>query len=385
MKAVRTLRALGDHFRKKYGIRYVLEDSELDELPDHRLVLGKVVVEFSPGMGWEIRHASAAPGRGVPLRESAAFWDLTSEIENFDGGIVRHARLARRWLRRAEKWESMPKGWTDESRAKFWDTLTGDVKHKVTKCIKKMEGKDGIDDPGAFCAALADRVEGSEWRKGPRKKKASPQAWAKKLLRELNTLERKSNLSDEAFVWLYQAKDLAHAATKERDSVSRFAEIWLAKNGKWYLDLTHDEYDYEPENATTYGPFFDEDAAERYLFDNFSNPGALDVDDRGTRPVPRRSPNGSPVQKPRRGFRWASVTLTYEGKRGPLDFDGRTYVSEASDLRLRKLPGTIQIQNRITGETDSFSNPQAEKDREGDIVKWVYRGPVGKTLVIYND
>jgi len=64
-------------------------------------------------------------------------------------------------LKKADKWEKMPKGWTDESRKQFWETLTGDVKHKVTKCIKEMEGK--FDDPGAFCASLADRVDPG-WR-----------------------------------------------------------------------------------------------------------------------------------------------------------------------------------------------------------------------------
>jgi len=67
--------------------------------------------------------------------------------------------------RQADKWQSLPNGWTNESRKKFWDTLTGDNKHKVTKCIKEMEKKDGIDNPGAFCASLADRVLGPEWRK----------------------------------------------------------------------------------------------------------------------------------------------------------------------------------------------------------------------------
>ena len=61
-------------------------------------------------------------------------------------------------LRQADKWKTMPQGWDDASRKKFWESLTGDVKHKVTKCIKQMEGK--VDDPGAFCASLADRVEG---------------------------------------------------------------------------------------------------------------------------------------------------------------------------------------------------------------------------------
>lgn len=62
----------------------------------------------------------------------------------------------------AEKWKSLPDGWTGESAKKFWTSLTGDVKKKVTKCIKQMEGK--VDNPGAFCASLRDKVEGKGWR-----------------------------------------------------------------------------------------------------------------------------------------------------------------------------------------------------------------------------
>lgn len=40
----------------------------------------------------------------------------------------------------AEGWGTLPKGWTQESAKKFWTSLTGDVKHKITKCIKEMEG-----------------------------------------------------------------------------------------------------------------------------------------------------------------------------------------------------------------------------------------------------
>jgi hypothetical protein len=58
-------------------------------------------------------------------------------------------------------WESLPKGWTEDSLKDFWNSLTGDNKHKVTKCIKEMEGK--VDDPGAFCASLADKVKPG-WR-----------------------------------------------------------------------------------------------------------------------------------------------------------------------------------------------------------------------------
>lgn len=60
-------------------------------------------------------------------------------------------------------WEKLPKGWTQDSVKKFWESLTGDKEHKVTECMKKMEGK--FDDPAAFCASLRDKVEGSTaWR-----------------------------------------------------------------------------------------------------------------------------------------------------------------------------------------------------------------------------
>ena len=64
---------------------------------------------------------------------------------------------------REAAWEGLPKGWTQESLKKFWGSLTGDVKHKVTKCIKKMEGGGSVDDAGAFCASLADKMEPG-WR-----------------------------------------------------------------------------------------------------------------------------------------------------------------------------------------------------------------------------
>ena len=56
----------------------------------------------------------------------------------------------------AEKWKSLPKGWTEKSLKSFWSSLTGDRKHKITACMKKMKGK--VDDPGAFCGGLASRL-----------------------------------------------------------------------------------------------------------------------------------------------------------------------------------------------------------------------------------
>jgi len=60
----------------------------------------------------------------------------------------------------AESFKKDPEKWR-----KFWKSLTGDAKHKMTKCIEKV--KDWADNPEAFCAALKDFVEGTtEWRKG---------------------------------------------------------------------------------------------------------------------------------------------------------------------------------------------------------------------------
>ena len=55
-----------------------------------------------------------------------------------------------------DKWASLPKGWTRDSVKSFWNSLTGDHKHKVTACINKMKGK--MDDPGAFCGGLASKL-----------------------------------------------------------------------------------------------------------------------------------------------------------------------------------------------------------------------------------
>ena len=58
-------------------------------------------------------------------------------------------------------WDKMPKGWTEDSLKSWWDSMVGDVKHPVTKCIDKMQDK--MDDPGAFCASAADKVDPG-WR-----------------------------------------------------------------------------------------------------------------------------------------------------------------------------------------------------------------------------
>lgn len=64
----------------------------------------------------------------------------------------------------ADKWESLPKGWTKKSVNKFWGSLTGDAEHKATECIEKMKGK--VDDPAAFCTSLKDKISGTTYWRG---------------------------------------------------------------------------------------------------------------------------------------------------------------------------------------------------------------------------
>lgn len=84
------------------------------------------------------------------------------------------------------------------------------------------------------------------------------------------------------------------------ESMSRYCDIYKTNDGKWYMDLANEEYG-EWDDCTTYGPFNSEEAADRYLSDNHSNPGGMGVDDSGDREVPTESPNGSRVVNPRSG------------------------------------------------------------------------------------
>lgn len=79
----------------------------------------------------------------------------------FNKTIIHLARTDSGFRKEAEAWGKLPNGWTQESVKKFWDSMTGENKHKVTKCMKEMEGK--VDNTGAFCGSLADKVDPG-WR-----------------------------------------------------------------------------------------------------------------------------------------------------------------------------------------------------------------------------
>ena len=81
------------------------------------------------------------------------------------------------------------------------------------------------------------------------------------------------------------------------ESSQRHCDMYMASDGKWYMELAGREYG-DREEADTYGPFPDQEACMDYL-DNFSNPGGWGEDDSGTRKPPTQNPNGNKVQNPR--------------------------------------------------------------------------------------
>jgi len=83
---------------------------------------------------------------------------IIAELEK--RGFKKEAARVRQIL--AEGWEGLPEGWTKESATKYWKTLTGDNKHKITKCMKEMKGK--VGNPGAFCGSVS-RLVGYEPKK----------------------------------------------------------------------------------------------------------------------------------------------------------------------------------------------------------------------------
>jgi hypothetical protein len=77
-------------------------------------------------------------------------------------------------------------------------------------------------------------------------------------------------------------------------SESRHCEHFLATDGQWYLILGDFEYAWDEHDCTTYGPFKTEEALDKYLRDNFTNPGCGSCDDSGTIDPPKE------VTSPRR-------------------------------------------------------------------------------------
>lgn len=99
---------------------------------------------------------------------------LTPKAGVNTGPITKGGVLASKAIAGESRWEDMPKGWTPASRAKFGKSLTGvspeceaaeddSMPGFVDKCMARIG--DHVDDPGAFCASLKDRISGTtHWR-----------------------------------------------------------------------------------------------------------------------------------------------------------------------------------------------------------------------------
>lgn len=69
-----------------------------------------------------------------------------------------------------DAWSDFPKGWTYDSKSKFYKSMgqeeCGEDHEEdgpTSTCIDKINGH--VDDPGAFCASLRDKVTGTtKWR-----------------------------------------------------------------------------------------------------------------------------------------------------------------------------------------------------------------------------
>ena len=82
----------------------------------------------------------------------------------------------------------------------YWESLTGDVEHKMTKCMEKCERAGFADDCARFCAAVKDCVLGTtEWRRGRKPKRSSAlkrKATVKKVIR-ISALKKKAQEEGE--------------------------------------------------------------------------------------------------------------------------------------------------------------------------------------------
>jgi hypothetical protein len=78
------------------------------------------------------------------------------------------------------------------------------------------------------------------------------------------------------------------------ESESRYCHIYKANNNLWYVDLASFEGG-QNHDANTYGPSNSQNEIEKFILDNFSNPGGWTVDKSGKKSAPKVSPNGRPM------------------------------------------------------------------------------------------
>jgi hypothetical protein len=70
-------------------------------------------------------------------------------------------------------------------------------------------------------------------------------------------------------------------------SESRQCLYALATDGQWYLQIGDHEHCWDDWNCTWYGPFPSLEVADEYTYNNFTNTGGSEIDDRGTMEPPK--------------------------------------------------------------------------------------------------
>jgi hypothetical protein len=79
-------------------------------------------------------------------------------------------------------------------------------------------------------------------------------------------------------------------------SMSRRCDVTKAVDQQWYMVLGNFEHAHDLEDCTVFGPYATQELCEKEL-DFHSNPGSMNIDESGTRPVP---PNVTEPTKKRR-------------------------------------------------------------------------------------
>jgi len=150
--AVAAFAYLVERGAKKYAREFGTSEREWSQMFPKN-IRQMVATEYRDEFESEVRNHEYDFEQWVPKKyQGVDLADMLKKRSDLTKGATMRERTAK-------KWKSLPRGWNKESMKDYWDSVGG----SVSKCVKGLEGTD-IDDPGAFCASLKDRLEGSGWR-----------------------------------------------------------------------------------------------------------------------------------------------------------------------------------------------------------------------------
>jgi hypothetical protein len=123
-----------------------------------------------------------------------------------------------------EAWDKLPKGWDASSRDKYAKSMSHENREgPVSTCMDKIKGH--IDDPGAFCASLHDKVTGTtKWRG---KKEAISATGQVAQLRDHKQKKKESKVS----ISEYQMFKKIREADQSADGKTHIYQVILIEEG----------------------------------------------------------------------------------------------------------------------------------------------------------